>query len=151
MTNAVKNPDSAEARLAWQVAQTMLSREGAGPAWGLTIEAADLGYSRVSMRLTPAMLNGHGNAHGGMIFALADAAFAYACNSRNVATVAQNCAITFLAPGLAGERLVAEAREVSIVGRSGAYAVTIAGEDGRIIASMQGHSRSLGQPVLEGL
>ena len=58
-------------------------------AWGLTIEAADVGFSRVAMTLTPQMLNGHGIAHGGMIFALADSAFAYACNSRNEATVAQ--------------------------------------------------------------
>jgi acyl-CoA thioesterase len=71
-----------------KVARTMLSREGTGPAWGIEIEEAREGYARIRMRLRPDVLNGHGIAHGGVLFALADTAFAYACNSRNVKTVA---------------------------------------------------------------
>jgi acyl-CoA thioesterase len=63
------------------------------------------------MTLRSDMLNGHRTAHGGMIFALADSAFAYACNSRNEATVAQQASILFLAPAKQGDVLVAEARE----------------------------------------
>ena len=65
----------------------MLAAEGTGKAWGIHIEEAREGYSRIRMKLRADMLNGHGKAHGGMVYALADTAFAYACNSRNVKTV----------------------------------------------------------------
>jgi acyl-CoA thioesterase len=74
---------------AMRIARRMMTGEGTGVTWALELEAADEGYARVAMRLTPAMLNGFGIAHGGMIFALADSAFAYACNSSNVKTVAR--------------------------------------------------------------
>ena len=135
--------------LARRVAETLLSREGTGSVWGLAIEEAREGFSRVAMRVTPAMLNGHGIAHGGMIFALADSAFAYACNSRNVATVSVSSTISFVDSAVVGERLVAEASERALKGRSGIYAIRVTGEDGRAIAEMQGLSRSLGCPVIE--
>ena len=78
------NPDE----IADKVARAMLAAEGTGPAGGIAIEEAREGYARIRMTITPAMLNGHRIAHGGMIFALADTAFAYACNSRDVRTVA---------------------------------------------------------------
>src|SRR6185436_14708224 len=105
-------------QLARRVADTLLAREGTGPAWGLVIEDAREGYARVRMALRDDMLNGHRSAHGGMIFALADSAFAYACNSRNETTVAQAATIAFLAPARAGDVLVAEARELSRSGKS---------------------------------
>jgi acyl-CoA thioesterase len=100
------------------------------------------------MVLTPATLNGHGNAHGGMLFLLADTAFAYASNSRNIATVAQAASITFLSPGAPGELIMAEASESAAAGRSGIYDVRLTGEDGRVVAIFQGISRSLGRPAL---
>lgn len=135
--------------LAAQIAATMLSREGTGPAWGVAIEEAREGYARVRMTLRPDMLNGHGIAHGGMIFALADTAFAYACNSRNLRTVAAQASIVFLDAARDGEMLVAEARELALTGRSGVYQVAVSGEDGRVIAEFQGLSRSIGGQVVE--
>ncbi|MFV3073696.1 hydroxyphenylacetyl-CoA thioesterase PaaI [Niveispirillum fermenti] len=132
-----------------RIADAMLSREGTGPAWGITILEAREGYARISMRLRPDMLNGHGMAHGGMIFALADTAFAYACNSRNVATVAAHASIAFLAPAREGEVLVAEAREAAMAGRSGVYQVSVTTQDGRTIAEFQGLSRTIGGPVIK--
>ena len=132
------------------IAAAMLAAEGTGPAWGIEIEEAREGYARIRMRLRPDMLNGHGIAHGGMIFALADTAFAYACNSRNVRTVAAQASIAFLAPAESGEWLVAEAEEQALVGRSGVYGVKVSGEDGRAIANFQGLSRSLGGPAIAG-
>ena len=126
----------------------MLSREGTGPACGIAIEEAREGYARVGMRLRADMLNGHGIGHGGMVFALADTAFAYACNSRNLRTVAAQASIVFLDAAHGGERLIAEAEEQALVGRSGVYHVRVSGEDGRAIAEFQGYSRSLGGPVL---
>jgi acyl-CoA thioesterase len=131
-----------------KVARTMRSAEGAGPAWGIEIEEAREGYARIRMTLRPDMLNGHGSAHGGMIFALADSAFAYACNSRNLRTVAAQASIVFLDAAREGEVLVAEAREVALAGRSGVYNVSVRGEGGRAIAIFQGFSRSLGGPIV---
>src|SRR6059058_5125719 len=89
--------------LASRVAQHMLSEEGTGPAWGITIEEARAGYARLSMLVRPDMLNGHGTVHGGMVFALADTAFAYVCNGRNQKTVAAQASIIFLGSAEAGE------------------------------------------------
>jgi acyl-CoA thioesterase len=77
-----------------------------------------------------------------MIFALADTAFAWACNSRNIKTFVQHAAISFLSPGKAGERLLAEAREDSLVERTGVYTVRVFGEDGRTVAIFNGLSRT---------
>lgn len=132
-----------------RVADTMLAREGTGPSWGIAIEEARAGHARVSMRVRADMLNGHGIAHGGMIFSLADTAFAYACNSRNEATVAQQANIVFLAPAREGEVLIADAREASRAGRSGVYQVRVSASDGRAIAEFTGLSRTLGGPVLD--
>ena len=130
------------------IARAMLAAEGTGPAWGIEIEAVREGYARIRMRLRSDMLNGHGIAHGGMIFALADTAFAYACNGRNVKSVAAQASIVFLDAVREGEKLVAEARETALAGRSGVYNVAVRGGDGRAIAEFQGLSRSLGAPVI---
>jgi acyl-CoA thioesterase len=134
--------------LARRVADAMLAREGTGPAWGLIVEDAREGYALVRMKVRNDMLNGHRIAHGGMIFALADTAFAYACNSRNDVSVAQNASISFLAPAQVGDVLVAEATESSRVGRSGVYQVSVKTTDGRVIAEFTGLSRTTGGPVV---
>jgi acyl-CoA thioesterase len=137
-------------KLARRVAETLLSREGTGPAWGITIDEAREGYALIRMTLRDDMLNGHRIGHGGMIFALADTAFAYACNSRNENTVAQSATISFLAAAQPGEVLIAEAREVSRSGRSGVYLVSVRTADGRAIAEFTGLSRTVGGAVVRG-
>lgn len=134
--------------LARKIAEYLLSREGTGKTWNIEIEEVREGYARIAMTVRADMLNGHAIAHGGMIFALADTAFAYACNSRNVSTVAQQASIVFLAQAREGARLIAEAREQSVVGRTGVYNVEVITREGEIVASFQGLSRSLGGPVL---
>lgn len=136
--------------LARRVAEHMLAREGTGPHWGIVIEEARVGYARLSMVVRADMLNGHRTAHGGMIFALADTAFAYACNSRNVSTVAQQASISFLAPAKEGARLIAEAREEAVAGRSGVYSVAVRTAEGENIAVFQGLSRAVGGAMLPG-
>jgi acyl-CoA thioesterase len=126
----------------------MLAAEGTGPAWGIEIDEAREGYGRIRMTVTAAMLNGHGTAHGGMVFALADTAFAYACNSRNLRTVAAQASIVFLEPAREGDVLIAEAREQALVGRSGVYAVSVRTADGRAIAEFTGFSRSIGGTLI---
>ncbi len=135
--------------LANRVAHTMLAGEGTGPAWGITIEEARADYARISMVVRADMLNSHGIAHGGMIFALADTAFAYVCNGTNQATVAAQASIVFLDKVQEGETLVAEAMEVAHEGRAGVTRVAVRAGDGRAIAEFTGYSRTLGGPVVE--
>ena len=134
--------------LALKVAETLLAREGTGPALGIEIETVREGYARVAMMVRADMLNGHRIAHGGFIFILADTAFAYACNSRNQAAVAQQISISFLRPAALGERLIAEARETAVVGRSGSYHLSVRKDNGEIIAEAIGVSRLKGSAVI---
>jgi acyl-CoA thioesterase len=135
--------------MADKVAHAMLAAEGTGPAWGVEIEEAREGYARIRMIVRADMLNGHGTAHGGMVFALADTAFAYACNSRNLRTVAAQASIVFLEPVREGDVLIAEARERALVGRSGVYDVSVRTADGRAIAEFTGFSRSVGGAIVD--
>ena len=135
--------------LADRVARAMLAAEGTGPAWGIKIEEAREDYARISMVVRADMLNSHGIAHGGMIFALADTAFAYVCNGANHASVAAQASIVFLDKVKEGETLVAEATEVAREGRAGVTRVAVRTSDGRAIAEFTGYSRTLGGPVVE--
>jgi acyl-CoA thioesterase len=134
--------------LAARVAQGMLAAEGTGPAWGISIEEARAGYARLSMTVRTDMLNGHGIVHGGMVFALADTAFAYVCNGANEKTVAAQASIVFLGSANEGDVLVAEATTAAAAGRSGVTRVTVRTADGRPIAEFTGYSRTLGGGVI---
>ena len=136
-------------QLAKDVAQHMMAAEGTGPAWDLRIEEVREDYARVSMLVRADMLNGHGFAHGGMIFALADSAFAYVCNGANHASVAAQASIVFLDKVREGETLIAEASEVAREGRAGVTRVAVSAGDGRTVAEFTGYSRTLGGPVVE--
>ena len=143
-----ESPDSLAAR----VSAEMLAKEGTGPIWGLIIEESRENYARVRMTITPDKLNGHGTAHGGMIFALADSAFAYACNSHNSGTVGQQCSIAFLAAAKVGETLIAEARQGPRSGRSAVTHVRVISEnDGRLIAEFTGLAREIGGQIVPPL
>ena len=135
--------------LASRVAHQMLSDEGTGPAWGIVIEEVREGYARISMTLTAAMLNGHRTAHGGMVFALADTAFAYVCNGRNHKSVAAQASIVFLGSAQEGEVLIAGAEEVATAGRGGVTRVAVRTSEGRPVAEFTGYSRTIGGAVIE--
>ena len=135
--------------LAARVARDMLAAEGTGPAWGIVIEEARAGYARLSMTVTAAMLNGHRIAHGGMVFALADTAFAYVCNGRNEKTVAAQASIVFLGTANEDETLIAEGEQIATAGRSGVTRVSVRTSDGRPIAEFTGYSRTLGGAAVE--
>ncbi|MEU6084086.1 hydroxyphenylacetyl-CoA thioesterase PaaI [Streptomyces sp. NPDC047108] len=111
---------------------------------GITLKEAGPGRATVWMRVTDTMVNGHGTAHGGFLFLLADAAFAFACNTHGPATVAQGAQVTFLRPAHPGDELVAEAVERARYGRSGVYDVTVRRSDGVVIAEFRGQSQMLG-------
>ncbi|SDR63253.1 acyl-CoA thioesterase [Rhizobiales bacterium GAS113] len=137
-------------RLARAAADAMWAQDRASRALGMAIAAIGPGHATLTMTVTEAMVNGHGLCHGGYIFTLADSAFAFACNSHNQRAVAQNCSITYVAPGKLGDVLSATCREVSRAGRSGIYDVTVRREDGEAIAEFRGLSRTVkGTLVLE--
>src|SRR5260370_8981022 len=112
---------------------------------GLDMEIVEIrsGQATLAMTVKPHMVNGHGIAHGGFIFTLADSAFAFACNSHNERAVAAQGNISFIRPGKLGDRLVATAREISRTGRSGIYDVRVT-VDGTVIAELRAHSRTIG-------
>ena len=126
-----------------RAAQAMWATDAASSWVGLSLDAVGPGTARMSMIVAPHHLNGHGICHGGFIFTLADSAFAFACNSYNRIAVAQHNSISYLSPGKGGETLTAEAREVSLTGRSGLTDVTVTGGDGRIVALFRGASRQI--------
>ena len=120
MTEPKLTPAAAQA-LAEATAEAMFSRDRAAQALGLKIVRVQPGKSLLTMTVRGDMVNGHHICHGGMIFSLADTAFAYACNSYNKNTVASACHIDFLAPAKEGETLEAEAVEQSAAGRTGVF------------------------------
>lgn len=129
--------------LARACARAMWDDDQASQRLGMTIDHVEPGAATLSMTITPEMTNGHGTCHGGFIFALADSAFAFACNSYNQRTVAQHCSVTFIAPALRDDRLTAAASEVSRIGRDGIYDVRITNQRGEHVAEFRGHSRTV--------
>ncbi|MER7481579.1 hydroxyphenylacetyl-CoA thioesterase PaaI [Streptomyces sp. NPDC126510] len=121
----------------------MFAADQASRGLGMELLEQGAGTAVLRMTVTPAMVNGHGIAHGGYVFLLADSAFACACNGHGPVTVAAGADITFVAPAYEGDELVARAEERTRYGRSGLYDVTVRrGEE--VVAEFRGRSRSLG-------
>jgi acyl-CoA thioesterase len=126
-----------------RAAAAMWSGDGASQWAGMEIVHVDEGKATLALTVQPHHCNGHAICHGGLTFMLADSAFAFACNSRNRATVAQHNVISYVAPGKQGDRLTAQAREVALTGRNGIYDVTVTNQDGTVIAEFRGMSRAV--------
>ena len=141
--------NSPEQILAQKVAEAMLAADQASRAMGMAIIAVSAGCATMQMTVRADMVNGHQTCHGGIIFTLADSAFAFACNNRNLLTVASGCSIEFLAPAYAGDILTAEAREVALRGRTGVYDVAISNQTGTVIAAFRGRSHRLQGQIVE--
>ena len=129
--------------LARRCAEAMWRDDRASQALGMSLDAVGPGTATLSMTVTDTMINGHEICHGGLIFTLADSAFAFACNAYNKVTVAQHCSVTFLAPAKLGDCLTARAEERALNGRSGIYDIRVENQDGKAIAEFRGHSRTI--------
>lgn len=134
--------------LARRCAEAMWADDQASRELGMRLDDVSAGRAMVSMTISPAMTNGHGTAHGGYIFALADSAFAFACNSFNDRAVAQACDIVFIAPATDGDRLVAHAVARQRFGRNGIYDVQVTCE-GQAVAEFRGRSRTIGGQIVD--
>ena len=141
-------PQEAQA-LAERVAAGMYARDRASQAMGMQIAAIGPGYAELTMTVRADMLNGHAICHGGFIFTLADSAFAFACNSYNLTTVASGCAIDFVAPAREGDVLAAMARERSVSGRTGIYDIEVTNQRGETVAYFRGKSYRIKGHVVE--
>lgn len=124
-------------------AAAMWSEDRASQQLGVRLEHVGPGTATLTMTVRDDMVNGHGIAHGGFVFALADSAFAFACNSYDVRAVAYACTVTYLAPTRLGDPLTASATERSRVGRTGTYDVTVTTGD-TVVAEFRGTSRTVG-------
>jgi acyl-CoA thioesterase len=141
--------DADATALAQRCAEAMYAEDRASQALGITVHDVAPGRATARMRVTGTMVNGHGVAHGGYLFLLADTAFAFACNTYDAATVAQGAQVTFLRPGREGDELSAEAVERSRFGRGGIYDVTVRTADGTVIAEFRGQSHTFrDRPIL---
>ena len=136
--------------LAERVAASMFDSDHASRSLGMRIESVGPGRAVMTMTVRGDMVNGHAICHGGFIFLLADSAFAFACNSHNRNTVAQGCAIDYLAPARAGDVLRAVGVERSRTGRTGVYDIEVTNQHGTAIALFRGKSYRIDGSVVAG-
>jgi acyl-CoA thioesterase len=141
-------PQEAQA-LAERVAEAMYALDRASQSMGMKIAAVGPGHAELTMTVRHNMLNGHAICHGGFVFTLADSAFAYACNSYNLTTVASGCAIDFVAPAHEGDLLTAVAQERSVSGRTGVYDIEVINQRGERVAFFRGKSYRIKGHVVE--
>lgn len=135
-------------RLAQAVLAAMYPLDRTASSLGIEVVEIGPGRARARVVIGPDMTNGHGICHGGILFTLADTAFAYACNSHNRNAVASGCSIDFVAPARVGDTLTAAAQERALAGRSGVYDVEVTDQDGRRIALFRGRSRCIAGEVV---
>lgn len=139
------NFDQAQIDHARASTDPMRERDRASATLGIQTDVLGPGHAVSRMRVGDEMLNGYGSAHGGLLFTLADTAFAFACNTEGQVTVARQCEISFLRPAHSGDELTAEAVVRARAGRAGIYDVRVTRQDGDVIAELRGHSAALTQ------
>ncbi len=148
-SNLGNNAANVEDALARRCVDLLWSGDYASQSVGMEIADVRAGRVELTMRIRENMVNGHRFCHGGLIFMLADTAFAFACNSRNESSVPMNCSIDFVKPALLGDILTAVAEERTITNRTGVLDVTVNKQDGRAVAHFRGRSSSLGKTLVE--
>jgi acyl-CoA thioesterase len=136
---AALSPDE----LARATAEAMYAADACSRALGFELLEVRPGYARLRMTVRTDFLNGHQICHGGLIFTLADSAFAFACNSYNISTVASGCSIEFLRPVHGGDVLTAEAVEQTLSGRTGIYDIRVTNRAGETAAMFRGKSAQI--------
>jgi phenylacetic acid degradation protein PaaD len=136
-------------RTAERAVEALWRGDSASKHLGMRIESCAPGRATVSMPVRPDMVNGHGICHGGLVFALADSAFAFACNSYGDSTVAAGASIEFLAPAREGDVLRAVAGERWRARRSGIYEIEVVNQRGEIVALFRGRSHQVAGRLID--
>lgn len=130
-----------------EVFDIMIKRDRFSAWMGLEIDEVALGYCRLHFTVKDDMLNGFENIHGGVIFAASDSAFAFACNSHGIITVALDVSITYTKPAKAGDILFVEAKESHLGNRTGLYEIRTTNEAGELVAFFKGTAYRTGKLV----
>ncbi len=133
---------------AQQCADAMMANDRSSKAMGISIEIPEAGQAVARMLVRDDMVNGFDVLHGGLTFALADTAFAFACNAYDKLTFAASANIDFLRPAMVGDELTATASEDYRGRRTGYYSVEVHNQRGELIALFRGRSASTGDPVV---
>jgi acyl-CoA thioesterase len=105
---------------------------------GISVLEIKDGYSKIKMTVRPEMINGLGTVHGGIAFSFADSAFAFACNNRNILSVALDTSINFIKPIFVGDTLIGEAKEIHNGRSTGLYHITITNQNEHVVAIFKG-------------
>lgn len=147
MTDGVTSGGHDPGELARRSAEAMYAADEASRRLGITIDLIEPGHAVARMTVDERMVNGHGIAHGGFLFLLADSAFAFACNTYGEANVAASASVIFVAPARLGDALEATATEQLRYGRNGIYDVTVRRGD-EVVAEFRGRSHNTGRRLL---
>lgn len=135
--------------IAQKCRDTMWQKDVASQEMGMTVEVTEPGSAEAAFEVRRDMVNGYDICHGGYIFALADSAFAFACNSYNNITVAAGASIEFVRPARRGDRLRAVATERHRGGRTGVYDIVVTNQDDDVVAIFRGRSYATREPVFQ--
>jgi acyl-CoA thioesterase len=130
-----------------EVFEIMIARDRFSHWLGLKIEEVGKGYCRLHYTVKEDMLNGFERIHGGVLFSAADSAFAFACNSHGLITVALDVSITFTRPAKAGDRLLVEAKEVHLGNKTGLYDIRTTNEQGELVCLFKGTAYRTSKPL----
>ena len=136
-------------RIAERAVEALWRGDAASQGLGMQVQARGPGRATVSMRVRADMVNGHGICHGGLVFALADSAFAFACNSYGENTVAAGAAIEFLKPARLGDVLSASAAERWRAGRAGIYEIEVRNQQDELVALFRGRSHQVAGRLID--
>ena len=147
--NQPKYDAAGRQQVAERAVEALWSGDQASQRLGMQIESCGPGRATVTMRIRPDMVNGHRICHGGLVFALADSAFAFACNSYGDNTVAAGAAIEFLAPGREGDVLRAVATERWRAGRAGIYEIEVRNQRDETVALFRGRSHQIAGRLID--
>ena len=121
-----------------QITARMMEKDSFSQWLGLQVDQCGEGYCKLHFRVNDQMLNGFGIVHGGVVFAAADSAFAFACNSHGILTVALDVSISFTRAARSGDLLFVEAREAHLGNKTGTYEVRTINEAGELVALFKG-------------
>lgn len=147
--DGAKHGSGERQRTAERAVAALWRGDAASRQLGMQVESCGPGRATVTMRVRGDMVNGHRICHGGLIFALADSAFAFACNSYGDNTVAAGAAIEFLRPGREGDLLRAIATERWRAGRTGIYEIEVQNQDGEAVALFRGRSHQVAGRLID--
>lgn len=136
-------------KLAAAVVDHMMAHDQFSQWLGIQVLEIREGFSKISMLIRPEMVNGFGIIHGGVTFSLADSAFAFACNNRNVLSVALDTSINFIKPVHVGDELTASAKEIHNGQSTGLYHITIMNQHQHVVAEFKGLCYRTGKPLIK--